>query len=1132
LIKNTDIFTAYEYLPTPLIVFSNEAVIYANKKALELLEIPVGVKKLNVFDYVLPEYHKEILSRNTKILKGIKLPPYGVKVRTKKKKVIDIETKSKKLVVDSKSYIITIFYEVTERLRLNTELSESKAILDLISNNKTDIVFKYDFYPKEHYAYVSESAYPILGYKPAEWYKNKDLFEQIMFPEDRNKYPKANNAYIASILKNKKSLARFIKKNKEVVWLETNYNVTKNKEGKATSIICISRDVTREKETEATLNITKEQLSLIATNAHDIIYFYTYQPKPKYIFISNSVQKILGYKPDQFYKDPFFISKRTRVKTNDFKEYEKRSAITQKNGTIKQKKVKYQVKNAAGEYVWMEDHINPVLDEDGKVSFLFGIIRNISEIKEKEKELNQKWSDYKLLLDQSPIAFFIHSNGVCLLCNKSGVELLKIKNEKQIIGKNLYNYFTPEGKKKGVERVKKATEGQELDFTNYQIRNAKNQIVNIEIKTVPILYNGINCALSLVKDITEKDIFEKNRIRAELTEESNKKLLKEIEARKAAEAKIIEQKNKLASIFENSSHLVWTVDQSYCFTYFNNNFKNTFKLNYGVEPIVGKPAKQILPSKTAKENINTWEPLYKKVFNGERLVFERKDPGKPDLVREVFMNPIFTSKGEIKEISCMASDISENKRNQKRLIEQSSRISAIFESGTQLVWTVDNEFKYTSFNNNYSRAYLQITGIEPQLGQKALSQNNSVLLAYNVFWQEKYAEAFKGRSLEFTTERKLPNNQLVVRRFYVHPIYNATNEIIELSITGNDITKEVLSQKEILSQSAKLNAIFEGSSHYIWTVNQDNELVSFNKNYTELIRKIYETLPKIGEKLNRGKMIADDAYVKNIERHYNKAFTGQKKNFELELLGKNGEKVYLDVFLNPVFDKDQIIEVSGIAHDITATKQNEDKLTQSLKEKEVLLKEVHHRVKNNMQIISSILNLQSSYTTDNNILNLLRESQNRIKTMAYIHESLYQNKTFSSINFNDYLSQLTNNIIHSYSVSPEKMKLIVNCEKTILNLDISIPLGLIINELVTNSIKHAFPATSKGNITINLKTQNKCVFLTVEDNGVGIDPDMSPENSGSLGLQLVLTLIDQIDGKITFESIRPHGTRVNISFFI
>ncbi|MBL7918366.1 MAG: sensor histidine kinase [Bacteroidia bacterium] len=218
-----------------------------------------------------------------------------------------------------------------------------------------------------------------------------------------------------------------------------------------------------------------------------------------------------------------------------------------------------------------------------------------------------------------------------------------------------------------------------------------------------------------------------------------------------------------------------------------------------------------------------------------------------------------------------------------------------------------------------------------------------------------------------------------------------------------------------------------------------------------------------------------------------------------------------------------------LIRDITSEKKSAEKLTQSLKEKEVLLKEVHHRVKNNMQIISSILNLQSSYTTDEYILNLLRESQNRIKTMAYIHESLYQNKTFSSINFNDYLGQLTNNIIHSYSVNSEQIELKINCEKVILNLDVSIPLGLIINELVTNAIKHAFPGARKGIISINLATQNNFVLLTVEDNGIGMQEDLKPENSGTLGLQLVYTLVDQIDGKIKFERLQPNGTRVSIN---
>jgi two-component sensor histidine kinase len=183
-----------------------------------------------------------------------------------------------------------------------------------------------------------------------------------------------------------------------------------------------------------------------------------------------------------------------------------------------------------------------------------------------------------------------------------------------------------------------------------------------------------------------------------------------------------------------------------------------------------------------------------------------------------------------------------------------------------------------------------------------------------------------------------------------------------------------------------------------------------------------------------------------------------------------------------------------------------------------------------MQIISSILNLQSSYINDQEVLDLLKESQNRIKTMAYVHESLYQNKTFSVTNLSEYISQLAKNIVQSYSVSAEKIKLIINTEKVLLNLDSAIPVGLIANELITNAIKHAFPQTSKGAIQINLQTKNNYVFLNIEDNGVGLPPGFNPETSSSLGLQLVQTLGEQIDAKVEFENRVPHGTIAYVSF--
>lgn len=1005
--KQTQDFSAFNLLSIPLVIFDNTRVYFLNEKAKEFLKLPkknFDITKLKPFSFILPEYCKRIKQNNLKIIKGEEFQSVELKIKDNKKNIIDVEAKSNVVSVGNKKAVQSIFYEISDRKKKYAAIEEAERILDLIGKNNSDIMFKYDLYPKEHYSYVSESAEKILGYTQKEWYSRPDLFEKILHPEDRNNFPKDTKAYIKYIQKNTRNTSKFIAKNKSVVWLETIQSVVKDNKGRVVSLLCISRDVTRQKETEAQLNITQEQLRLIANNAHDIIYFYTYQPKPKYLFISNSVKNVLGYDPKDIYKDPFFLNKRTVGKANAFKEHEKIAAKMQAKGTYGQHKVDFQIQNSKGEAVWMEDHISPVRDEKGRISFLFGIVRNISDLKEKEAELNQKWSDYRVLLDQSPIAFFIHDKGMCLMCNKQAVELLRVRSERDIIGKIIIDYISPEQRARAIERMGAATQGKEFDFLSYKINDSKGRAVNVEIKTVPIRYNGIDCVLSLVKDISEREAHEKARIKAELTEEHNKKLLKEIELRKGAE---------------------------------------------------------------------------------------------------------------------------------KKIIEQTSRMKAIFESGNQTLWTVDKDHKYTSFNRKFADTFYDFYNSYPKLeGRLSDLKNNPEARKISHQWQEKYAEVFKGKSMEFMSFRTDAKGREYAMQFYLHPIYNDVGEIVEAYGLGKDITEKVNAEQSTFRQTAKLNALFEGSSHYIWTVDRENNLTSFNKNYTELIHKIYESVPKLSESLDRGKMLENEAYIKRMESNYGKAFEGEKINFELELIGMKGEKIFLDVFLNPVMEKNRIVEVSGIAHDITATKLNEDHIKQSLKEKEVLLKEVHHRVKNNMQIISSILNLQSSYTTDGNILNLLRESQNRIKTMAYIHESLYQNKTFSSINFNEYLTQLISNIIHSYSVSPDKTQLRVNCEKTILNLDVSIPLGLIINELITNSIKHAFPDSSKGIISINLRTQNKLVFLTVEDSGVGIGSEISTEKSGTLGLQLVYTLVDQIDGKINFERAEPHGTRVNISFLI
>ena len=197
-------------------------------------------------------------------------------------------------------------------------------------------------------------------------------------------------------------------------------------------------------------------------------------------------------------------------------------------------------------------------------------------------------------------------------------------------------------------------------------------------------------------------------------------------------------------------------------------------------------------------------------------------------------------------------------------------------------------------------------------------------------------------------------------------------------------------------------------------------------------------------------------------------------------------------------------------------------------EKEVLLKEVHHRVKNNLQIISSILNLQSATITDQNTLDLLKNSQNRIRSMSLIHELLYQTKDFSTINFSEYIVSISTNLFQSYNQN-KNTKLTLDLDPLFLDLDIAIPCGLIINELVTNSLKYSFDNNqTNGEVKIQLSQKEDDVLLKIEDNGKGFPNDIDFRDTESLGMQLVVSLIDQIDGEIILEN--TSGAKYELRF--
>lgn len=245
---------------------------------------------------------------------------------------------------------------------------------------------------------------------------------------------------------------------------------------------------------------------------------------------------------------------------------------------------------------------------------------------------------------------------------------------------------------------------------------------------------------------------------------------------------------------------------------------------------------------------------------------------------------------------------------------------------------------------------------------------------------------------------------------------------------------------------------------------------------------------------------------------------------------KDGRIIWTEQINVPIYDEaGNLMAIEGIARDITERKLAEEALKQSLKEKEILIREIHHRVKNNMQVISSILNLQSALLDDPRAKAAFKECQYRIKSMAMVHEKLYRARDLSSIDFADYLNTLTRHIFLEQQVRPDQVQLLLDIEQINLDINRAVPLGLIINELITNAFKHAFPSGRKGHIWVSLKRRDgQTAELTVKDDGVGFPKGLDWKKAESLGLVIINTLVEQIDGKI--ELIPDGGTEFKVTF--
>lgn len=331
---------------------------------------------------------------------------------------------------------------------------------------------------------------------------------------------------------------------------------------------------------------------------------------------------------------------------------------------------------------------------------------------------------------------------------------------------------------------------------------------------------------------------------------------------------------------------------------------------------------------------------------------------------------------------------------------------------------------------------------------------------------------------------------------------------------GTDITKIKETEQKLQEAEQKIREIIEHSTNLFYKHSPD-----FKLTYLSPQAKGFLGCKPENAKLYWGEFLTDHPEnVKGLKLKKEAIKTGNPKPpYELQIKKKDGKVIWVEVNEAPIVRDGTTVAMVGSLTNITDRKKVQDEIKNSLKEKETLLIEIHHRVKNNLAVVASLLQFQAYGTANDDLFSKLSESVLRIKSIAAIHEQLYQSKDFSELDFAKNVKLLTKNIINTMQLNTA-IVVDFDLEQVSLNVSQAISCSLILNEIITNVVKHAFPDRSQGSVKISLSRQEKRIFVSVSDNGVGFPDEFDIEKSSSVGMKLVQTLTQQLGADIKFES--------------
>jgi len=588
----------------------------------------------------------------------------------------------------------------------------------------------------------------------------------------------------------------------------------------------------------------------------------------------------------------------------------------------------------------------------------------------------------------------------------------------------------------------------------------------------------------------------------------------DISANKEAESKLIESEQRFRVLTEASLVGVYMV-QDMMFRYVNPRFCDI--LGYTEEELLNKKDPMDL---IHKDDAKKLMQLREKWFNSEIDSFELDfraiaKSGRIIEVRVFGSRILIINKAAVIGVVLDQTTQMEAISNFKESVES---YRDLFDSIGDAIYIQDETGKFMEVNQGAVEMYGYDKGYFPGKNPADLSAPGKVDLEQT---KELFEKALKGEPQRFEWWGKRKNGEIFPKEIRLTPgKYFGQDVVIAVA---RDVTEQFEQQTELRHNEILFRQLFQNAPIGIAMLDEHKDIHMINHGFEEIF----------GFKEEEIKGLAiDQVIVPDDKIQEASELSHSKTTFEVSSRRKTKDGSLIDVVIYgvPVLIDGKTKAIYGIYVDITDRKHAEEQVLASLKEKEVLLAEIHHRVKNNLAVITGLLELQSYNTVNDDARRALKDSQFRINSMALIHEKLYQSENLSQISFDVYINELAQFITKSQTPEGKKIGIEVDADPVYVVITQAIPCGLLLNELITNAMKHAFNGKDEGKIHIKFSKDNGTLRLLVEDTGVGLPDKFEEMKTKSLGMTLIRTLSKQLDAEMATQTSKGKGTKFEFTF--